>query len=264
MGGEKFLSALTGALYATLCTFAYGEMFVGWSRILDWIYDHETLTGAFLAVASAFVGAWLLYRQTTQQRRLEEERAMRRREAARSVLPLALAALSDYATESAYVCKALLDLCSKKALPVPVTMPLPPMPAVPTDAIQVLKELIEWIEDEHIRTLSGFIADIQVQHSRIESTLSTAKSGIGPIITTFNLEEYAVDCAIIHARSSSLFDYGRRRSKTIPHQITWEMVSRAVTVFDLDDFAYPDLHAMIDRRSGSKPHSAVPSRWRES
>ncbi|MCS6760150.1 MAG: hypothetical protein MO852_15375 [Candidatus Devosia euplotis] len=51
-----------------------------------------------------------------------------------------------------------------------------------------MRDLVEWIDADEVNTIASLVADLQVQHSRLTSTLADARSGGGPIITTTSLE----------------------------------------------------------------------------
>lgn len=265
-GAERIVLATTVVLYVTLIVAGYVEVLIGWSMVMAWVYDHETLTGALLALASALLGAYFLYRQSAHAERhaqrieeREERRRIARRESARSLLPLALSSIVEYAMEAARVTKVLLDQCEDNHLPHGKVAP-PTLPPVPSDAISVLRDLVAELQPDEIRPLSTLVADIQVQASRMRSVLADMGNS-ERIITSLNLEEYVLDCARIYARASSLFDFGRGKDRSPRANIRWEELRQSVYHFHIDEDDYPDLFETMNRRSGGDYNSVVADRW---
>jgi hypothetical protein len=259
--GSRLLAALCWLIYIALCTWAYVDAAVGWLEIRGWIYRHETLTTGILAVGSALVGSALLYYQTTMSDRHERERRLRRRESVRTVLALSLSSICEYASKSAEASKALLDQCDKDGnLPPRAGLKIPLLPELPTEAIHVLRDLVESVDLSETRTVATLIADIQVQQARLATSIAEA-GATERIATSWNFEEYLIDCGRIYARASSLFSFARRRSERMQLAIRWSDVKSALRLFGIYDEDYETLDATLVRRSGGDLDRVVADRW---
>lgn len=235
-------------------------MLVGLPALRDWVYHHETLSGGLLALASAILGAWFLHRQSAQADRHEQQRWQRRREAARTVLPLALSNISDYSVAAAKATKDLLDQCVGEGLPPRDQLRIPTAPSLPADSVSTIKELVETLDSQDVRPFAVVLADIQVQSSRLQTSIARA-GGLERIEVKVNFEEYILDCAMIYARVGNLFPYGRGVDANVPVGITWHDVTSALFFFDIFGERYEAIYETIRRRSGGDEWRLVEDRW---
>jgi len=247
-------------LYGSLVLWGYVEALVGWQPLIDWVYDHETLTTGFLAVGSALVGSWFLHRQTAQAERHEQQRRASRREAIRTVLPLALSVISRYAVASGKATKVLLDQCVGESLSARDVLTIPALPVLPAEAISTLKEMAEFLNSAEVRYFAIMLAGIQVQASRLAATIERAGDE-ERLEVKFNLEEYIIDCAMIYARAANLFDFARGATDTVPAGIRWTGVAGALFSFDMLSDDYPRIEETMLRRSGNDMDAWVKPRW---
>ncbi len=257
---EQIFHGINVAGYLIFNLAFYVEIIIGWARVKAWIYEHETLSTGILALTSAGVGAYFLSRQTTQFDRAEMEKLRRRREAVRTVLPLALSSISSYAVASATVTKLLLDQCVDESLPERSELQIPDMPSIPEDAISILKELVEAVAPFEVHSLAVLIADIQVQASRLAHTIAVAGRHEKHLAKR-NLEEYVFSCAMIYARVASFYDFGRRKVDVIPSSLAWREVHAALFSFDMLGGNYDGIREIMSRREKQDGAGIVSDRW---
>ena len=240
--------------YLVMAVGGYVNLLVGWAAVIAWVYEHETLAGGFMALASAILAAWFLSRQIGQAERHERDRFRRRREAARAMLPLALSSISDYAERSALAGKSLLDQCVDGALEGGPDLNVPVLPLLPTDALFALKEMIELSSRGETATIAKIATVIQYQYSRLSSLVADATHPPANniiIIQSINIETYIIDAAIIYARVEALFDFGRRRTDNIPEGVAWRRVNSALNLMRFYDYGYETLYqSVLDRAHG--------------
>ena len=150
--------------------------------ILWWIDDEQTLlTGA----AALFIG-WKtvehLKRQISasadqsrealnQQKDFEEDRLIRKRRAARSVLPIALAEIGDYVDRCLQTLKVIEVAIDNESLPADCEIP-----KFPTGLIASFKEAIEAADVEDAKKLAALVASLQVYQSRLGSFVANASA----------------------------------------------------------------------------------------
>lgn len=246
-------------LYGLFVAIPYVELALGWQRLLDWVYAHENLASGLLALAAALIGAYLIHRQISQSDRIEQRRIGSKREAVRAVLPLALSTMTNYAEASGRAAFALLDQCVGRSLPTSGVV-LPDVPLPPVEALATLKELVEYLDPSEVRPIALLIADIQVQSARLQDAIASSPGGSRIVLQT-NLEECALDAAIVYARTTRLFEFARGATNEVPQRIAWEAVMNALYFFEvaLDDDN--DIIETILRRAEGDLKSSVPDRW---
>jgi hypothetical protein len=79
------------------------------------------------------------------------------------------------------------------------------MPSFPPDIIETLRRSIELADPEHARTMTGLLARLQIQHSRLREAVANNRLRADEHWT----DELFTDALEIYARISDLFDYAR-------------------------------------------------------
>lgn len=177
---------------------------------LGWV--DTTLVTGLAAVVAAYLSISAIRAQIAQERRLEDDRRTAKLAAARSVLALSLSNLCDYATTCANKNHSLLVQCGDERLPRAIS--LPDFPIVPDTPVAVLKEMVEFSDDEHRWIFAKLASKLQVQSSRIRGMTRDKALGIWPSRDT--IETYLIDALEVYARCSALFDYARFESGSQP------------------------------------------------
>jgi hypothetical protein len=219
-----------------------------WEHFKILLFIWQTQIGAAFAVAAALLGASVIYHQTKTTERIEKVRRDRRALALRSVLPLALTELSDYAENCAQINSRLLALSG------PIIHLNLNYPEVPSGLVDLLTELIEAIDRDHAKPLSILINKIQVQHAKARGTARrAARNGVVPQ----RLIDGVIDAAEIHARCKKLFDYARSDADKPATPITPRNVKEALLLMDTGFSNIGEIEVMIDRKV-SLPGTAWP------
>lgn len=160
--------------------------------IFEILKDWQTLVGSLLALGAAI---WTIHvmRAEAKENGLRYKRAIERKKlAARAQMPDALSALSAYAREA---CRYLISGGDK--------------PIAPTDAIQTLKAVIEYIDDSEAGATFVLVSWYQVQHARIINFNNRNR---------LEGNEYIYDVALLQSYVNDLFDYARNESQSVERQ----------------------------------------------
>lgn len=130
------------------------------SSIHDWLFKWQTMIAGLVAVAGAGIGAAFLHRQTRQDRELEDERRKRRLVATRAMLPLTLSALSEWIQAHGTLLKTLLELCEENDLPSERTRGAVPLPPLPVEFFEGLRNLIEYLPAPQNSSIAELLSQI--------------------------------------------------------------------------------------------------------
>ncbi|MBX4989565.1 hypothetical protein [Rhizobium lentis] len=227
---------------------------------LKWI--DTTLVTGLAAVAAAALSIVEIRRQirasntAVQQQidhatKLEEERKEARRAANRAVLPLTLAALSQYAEMNARLLEGLRSNCVENSLPANVAMPV--FADIPTGSITALKEMIETANPSDRPAFNRLLADVQVENSRLAG-ISQRRGGI---ITASNIDAHIVGQAALYARTAALYEYGRLQTNRAPFEITKRQVASGLFLVGVHQVR----EQLIDRYALESDETWRPYQW---
>jgi hypothetical protein len=197
---------------------------------LGWI--DTTLVTGLAAVTAAALSVREVRRQirssnaaSTQQivhsTKLDQARRDARRAANRAVLPLTLAALSQYAETNAHLLVSLREKVNNGILP--KGSAIPTFTNLPSGIIAALKEMIETVEPSERRAFTRLLMDIQVESSRLSGIEHSNKRG--GIITTSNIDAHILGQSAIYARTASLYDFARGKTEEATDKITKKQVA---------------------------------------
>jgi hypothetical protein len=192
----------------------------GWH---DTIKAWQTLFAAGIAVVAACIAWWNTSRQIQHAERLEKQRRAQKRSALRSMLPLVLSEISEYAQESMDYLRTLHGLCMDEL--VPVDAELPEFPAVPSDSNRGLMEFIEYADGVGVNLFEKTLQRIQVQNARFRK-----KAIVRRRYTKSWIEENIILTALIYSGASQAFDYARKKTDNIPNDATWADVQSALRI----------------------------------
>lgn len=191
---------------------------------LRWV--DTTLVTGLAAVGAAYFSVYWVRRQIasasadTQKQIdhanwLHDELRKSKRDAARVTLPLALSAVCEYSEECARRLAALLP--HVRGFTLPRAHPLPDMPSLPDNAIAVIKEVVEFVEEADRAVFAHLVRRIQVQNTRVRGLADEALVTRG--IARPNLEAYIVDSILVYAQASDLFDFARYRTNEVSQEL---------------------------------------------
>lgn len=155
---------------------------------------------------------------------LENQRRDARRAANRGVLPLTLAALSQYAEVNAGLLDGLRDSTVREVLPKGTK--IPSFADLPSGIIAALKEMIESVEPSERGAFTRLLMDVQIESSRLSSIEHSSRRG--GTITADNIDAYILGQAAIYARTAALYDFGRFKTEHVADKITKKQVASAL------------------------------------
>jgi hypothetical protein len=221
------------------------------STIFSAIQPWQALIGSVVAIIAAFVASLIAWKNVSRQightEKLEKQRRSRKQSALRSVLPLSLSAISDYAERTTRALHDLLNQCVDEALPrhgVRVT----PFPDVPSDTVQTLLEFIEYSDTLNVQLFEYLLSRIQVLSARMRDLLSDINVENGERVIMSNwIEANIIHAASVYAGAARAYDYARRRNNELPNDVSWDNVRQALRNMRLYDDDVPRIYETIDR-----------------
>jgi hypothetical protein len=164
-----------------------------------------TLIGASVAICAAIVGGIFINKQIRYSERLAEEQRARAERAAKAVLPLALADLSQYARD----CVRFLDTAIGPGTGDPrLPVDLQP-PRVPENSVGPLQTCAQFADPENSDKIAKALGKLQIQQSRLRGWISKHRGGR---LTPLRRQEgygYMWDAADLEAAIAALFEYSR-------------------------------------------------------
>ncbi|WP_311270677.1 hypothetical protein [Sphingobium sp. WCS2017Hpa-17] len=215
--------------------------------IVSGIYNWQTLIGGLVAIGAAWYAGKIVRAQIAAADAQETVRYNRRLNAVRSLFPLTLSGMSDYARESAscLMCIPLgLDLYGEQAVP-QITPP-----KVPKNLIAEIGSMIEATDDANVlRMLRKMVGEVQLLNARmfgLQTELAMEPEGPHQGIRD-NVDVYLLQCTVINAQCSVMFDFARFEATTVPDHLPWEDVYTAFSILGIREFAHPGLFALCER-----------------
>jgi hypothetical protein len=221
------------------------------SGVARWIKDWQPSIAAVIAISAAALAYRGATRQLAQNERLERKRRSRKHASVRAMLPLALSRVSEYAEKSVIALNNLIPLCQGESLPHNSPMNDLPQP-LPQETLEVFAEFIEYSDDIDASLVETMVAWIQIHNSRVRGLIRNNQDPAGEVmVLRTNIEGSIIDAASIYAAAAALFEYGRRRGRQPPTNVTWDDVRRAFRNMRMWDEDHPRLYAILEGRETS-------------
>lgn len=209
----------------------------------------QTLIAGVMAIVAAFIGGHFITRQIRAAEQLEAEQRRRRFNAVRAVSPFTLSAVSGYARLSARALKSIHEGRAGEAIP--HNLVLPDFPDMPSSMVQGLREIIEHGGDDIRKPVAKLLGELQVQNARITDMWADIPNE-NHATTASNVEDYLIDCAIIYARASSMYDFARERAVTIPDSLSEADIKSALHQVGIWDYANVRIFETVGRRYSAR------------
>lgn len=202
----------------------------------------QTLLGGFLAIGGAFIGGAFIMRQVRSADRHVAEQLARRNDADRAMLPLALSEIGRYARECA---SALSDLVGvRRVNPDQIIQLAKNIPTVPSEAVRLVRDLIESTSDPELRGRFSFLLNkLQVQSARLLGIKAEGRNA-GHII-----QDYYLDAVEISALCSGMFDFARRESETVPPRVSAKDMLSTLNLMGAYGSQFDEVRATAVRRA---------------
>lgn len=100
---------------------------------------------------------------------------------------------------------------------------------MPNEGITELRAFLETSPPEIRKRVGALLADLQIQHARLEGTYkSLIDRNEGTIVTLHEITGSMIEAAIVGAQAANLYKYGRRQTDVVPGPIDWDQVSNEI------------------------------------
>lgn len=217
------------------------------STLGQWLYDWQTLLSGFLALGAATWAAVLLNKQIKLSEALPEIERGRRFLAARCLMPIQLTAILGYCETAA---QALINFKQVNRETTDETIDLRSSLVFPHETVNELTKIIELSADKClIAILAKIISKSQVLTSRMSAVQSSDRVSFGT--SPSNVEIYIFQAAKIQSLASSLYEFARQETDTIPKQIDWAGVVTTLHIWNVYEEHFPQLWAFVERKRAS-------------
>lgn len=249
---NRFNPMIFAAVYSFLMPLAVG-VFALWLPLkttgVETLYRWQTLIAGLIAVAAALIGGAFVINQTRESRRQHETLLARRHAAARSVLPLALSGLVDYAEEAANALESLRSTAAGARVRGHAGTPFVP-PAIDPANIDRLRDTIEGASTAIADRVAMVISDVQILDARLRSFTSKLRPGSSSIVVVHNLDDYSINAGTIYARCSELFAYARRETDDAPAAFpTATSLLTSLRLLGFDESTHSEMFEMAKARA---------------
>ncbi len=212
-------------------------------------FEWQTLISGIVAVFVGGISIHFLRQQISQSEQHERSRRSGNMSAARAMLRFAIVQACDHAqTMVEELDKVRVTVEAKGRSPSnPVKFPSSePDPKM----IDVFAKCIEWSEDKNLTLyLDQIISNIQILGSRV-STIN-----INPRSHVIAINDYVLQCGIIHALAIHVLPYARRDVGSVDPDLSWDSVSASLRHINVHEKYHPKVYAALNRRKdrGSRP-----------
>jgi hypothetical protein len=188
---------------------SWEKLFLGADDRLQW----ETLLTGIVALGGAFWTVRKISEQIRQTEQLAKDHRERRARAACALLPLALSKTSEYAEK----CLKRLDILERcfngsgtfdsSMAPNILTLPIP---SLSDDVLSILKESVEFVDNEPAKAIAKLTCCFQIQHSNIASNIYALRTTVSVLtITHRNIANDIVWTAELYSLCGKLFPFSR-------------------------------------------------------
>jgi hypothetical protein len=233
------MGGVVGATVTGLIGTPATKLLLGNDGRLQW----ETLVTALAAIGAAAATIIKLNDQIRQTGKLADDQRRRRARATRAVLPLALSELANYSgvcVKQLYGLRQYFNTAgwfdysrSDEVLSAWES------PHLSENVLAVLKECIEFIDDDAAIAASELIRHLQIQQSRLRDNISRLRLNDGiHVILWSNIDQAMRDAAEIYARAMPLFVFARGQSVCdfgVKRQQVYDALSSAGCFLNYDE-----------------------------
>jgi hypothetical protein len=166
-----------------------------------WLNRYQALAAGILATIAAYFTILNLREQIKQSREVENDRRSRNQIAARSLLPIALDALSSYCSSCVKELTSLhMPVATIPSIHVPSTFRIP---NPPLDILNILQDNIKHGNKNEVHKLATLVALLQVHMARLRDSNYVTKS-------VYGRDQAIYDSLVLQTLIDKLYRYGRR------------------------------------------------------
>lgn len=213
--------------------------------IPKWIETYQTLISALLALIAAGATVQYLSKQISQTERHNSDSRRRKFEAARTVLPLALSELCDYAGNSME-----FALTARRAIAAGDRLEAA-KPNLPSDVVATLESLVEHSEPDIAGAVRALVSEIQVHHARLRGLPSSPETHrpAGGVTLHYpeQLDTAIFDAAHLYGHATNFFEYARYKTDVPPSTPSDSEVMKLLVFFGLEETDFPNIFASLKR-----------------
>ena len=174
-------------------------------------------------------------------------------------MPLALSAICEHAQKCSEIGLLLREPLANggnvKHLATSISVPL-----VTRGSLAVLKECIEYFDDDPAEFIVSLFQKLQIQQARLTSFVADccgkAAGGVILVVTEHQADENMYDAAHLYALAAQLFPYARGNTEEAPSPVLGSDLSRALQFFHIDDMQQPTVYRLISERHPDKGRSS--------
>lgn len=200
----------------------------------------QTLATGILALIGAGLTVWFIHRQIKQTAYMEKARLLREEQAAKAVLPLALAELAQYAEDCIRLIAPFIPPNGNpSALPTDFVVP-----RIPEGTIDPLRDCARYADPQIAEQIHTMLGKLQVQHGRLESIRQRTSQHHMRTLHYYEGIRAVIDAAELDALMIDLLLYARGTSVGLPMSFN-ERVRNQLIKAGLIDHA--KLFAEVDR-----------------
>lgn len=218
--------------------------------LVNLFHEWQTLIGGGYAIIAAIFAGRVIVVQIARAEEIEQARLSAARiqderntaralMAARSVMPLTLNVLTDYANAVAKASITVLDRSAGRRVRLTVDR-MPPLPLAPSETIPSLQAFILAAPVEMGPYVADLLSDLQLLSANASSAWSrTIASDEGHIVHRNNFEALIGRSAVLYARISGLYAFARRETDIVPDQPMKANLDTALRLWLVAPDAYP-------------------------
>jgi hypothetical protein len=204
-----------------------------------WLNRYQTLLAGIAALLAASASVFYLRKQIGQTEQHRQDQVLRDRAAARTVLPLALSTICEYASRS-------IQSLNERYAGRPAELP-----PIPMAALDQLVATVRTLEIHHVEPFAKIAQEIQVHNARVSDRQEDRRLDEG------SFQEHLLDAAEIYARASSLFEFARWETDDLPSVLFADQIESALWVTGAERDKEGPLHKIIERRERRYPRRAT-------
>jgi len=199
---------------------------VTWAQFFEKVTNWQTLLAGTLAiVASAFAARAVVIQtasaELAEQKRLTaaaketELQTTRALIAARSVMPMTLNALAEYAEAVAEASMTVIARAPGHRIRLTADR-LPSLPNAPSEAIPNLQAFVLAAPVEMGPYVADLLSDVQLLSANATNTWRRTAGDEGQVVVKDNYRFLVARAAVLHARISELYPFARRETEIVP------------------------------------------------
>lgn len=209
-----------------------------------WLNRYQALLAGILATVAAYFTILNLREQIKQSREVEDDRRSRNEIAARSLLPIALDALSSYCSDCV---SELISLHTPTATIPSIHVPSAfKIPDPPLDILNILQDNIKHGNKTEVHKMATLVALLQIHMARLRDSSYVTKS-------IYGRDQMIYDSLVLQSLIDKLYRYGRRMTAEPNDDVILpEDLRRSAHLANINEIDFGNVFRLIDTGNCSK------------